>query len=141
MTDNQKIQIARLRTGGAGYGKIAQELGLSPNTVKSYCRRNNISGSSETAKAADAEKTEVCFCENCGKEIRQIFGHKKKRFCCDVCRNKWWNAHLDLVKRKAVYKYNCPACGTEFEVYGNSRRKYCCHECYIKDRFGGGSYE
>lgn len=23
-------------------------------------------------------------------------------------------------------------------LYGNSRRKYCCHACYIQTRFQGG---
>lgn len=64
-------------------------------------------------------------------------GRKRKRFCCDDCRNKWWNAHLELVKRKAVYTYTCPACGKKFTVYGNSHRKFCSLACYIAYRFGG----
>lgn len=116
--------------------KIAAALGLSANTVKSYCRRNNITGGSPAAAAA--ERKDITFCENCGKEVIQVYGHKKKRFCCDKCRNLWWNSHLDLVKRKAIYKYRCPGCGKMFEVYGNAHRKYCSHECYIEDRFGGG---
>ena len=30
----------------------------------------------------------------------------------------------------------CKNCGVMFTVYGNKHRKYCCHECYINDRFG-----
>ena len=51
--------------------------------------------------------------------------------------NKWWNAHLDLVKRKAVYHMKCQNCERDFDVYGNSHRKYCSHRCYIEYRFGG----
>ena len=29
-------------------------------------------------------------------------------------------------------------CGKPFTVYGNSKRKYCSHECYIRNRFKGG---
>ena len=83
------------------------------------------------AKSADS------VCEQCGKPIEQNPGRKRKRFCCDACRNKWWNAHLELVKRKAVYTYTCPTCGKEFTVYGNSHRKFCSHACYIAYRFGG----
>ena len=138
MTDSQKREIANLRANGNGYGKIALALGISQNTVKSYCRRNNIgAGPVSATEAVEPLKKGASFCECCGKEIHQVFGHKIKRFCSDACRNKWWNSHLDLVKRKAVYKYKCPGCGREFEVYGNSRRKYCSHECYIADRFGG----
>lgn len=81
---------------------------------------------------------ETTACENYGREIQQIAKQKKKRFCCDKCRNEWWNSHLDQVKRKAVYDFRCPHCGKEFHIYGDSRRKYCSHECYIADRFKGG---
>ena len=125
MTDKQKIEIEKMRREGLGYKKIAVALDLSENTVKSYCRRL-------PTIAADNEK---CMC--CGKPLSQIPGHKKKKFCSDSCRMKWWNSHLDIVKRKALYTFVCPCCGKEFTVYGNANRKYCCHECYIDDRFGG----
>ena len=48
MIDNQREQIIKLRAAGNGYGKIAQELGISPNTVKSFCRRNAITEASAT---------------------------------------------------------------------------------------------
>lgn len=136
MNAQQKTEIASLRSQGFGYAKIAQALGLSKNTIKSYCRRNNI-GTGAATETAEPLETGTSFCECCGKEIQQVFGHKTKRFCSDACRNKWWNSHLDLVKRKAVYKYKCHGCGRAFEVYGNSHRKYCSHECYINHRFGG----
>lgn len=126
MTDEQKQQIIVLRRDGAGYGRIAAQLQISINTVKSFCRRHSL-----------AANTAGAVCEQCGKPIEQNPGRKRKRFCCDACRNKWWNAHLELVKRKAVYNYTCPACGKEFTVYGNSHRKFCSHACYIAYRFGG----
>jgi DNA invertase Pin-like site-specific DNA recombinase len=46
MTDHQKAQIIKLRAAGNGYGKIARTLGISLNTVKSFCRRNDISRNS-----------------------------------------------------------------------------------------------
>lgn len=126
MTDEQKQQIIALRRDGEGYGRIAAQLQISINTVKSFCRRHSLAASTAGA-----------VCEQCGKPIEQNPGRKRKRFCCDVCRNKWWNAHLELVKRKAVYTYTCPACGKKFTVYGNSHRKFCSHACYIAYRFGG----
>ena len=41
MTDQQKEQIAILRSQGYGYKRIAQIMELSDNTVKSFCKRNN----------------------------------------------------------------------------------------------------
>ncbi|BAK46681.1 hypothetical protein CXIVA_07140 [Clostridium sp. SY8519] len=136
MTENQKSKIRTLRRKGYGYGRIAKELEIPLNTVKSYCRRN-ADEIAEKPKPAVEYTGEVTHCENCGREIRQIAKRKRKRFCCDKCRNAWWNSHLDQVKRKKVYYFVCPTCGKEFHLYGDSRRKYCSHECYIKDRFGG----
>lgn len=42
MTDAQKEQVRYLRCEGLGYGAIATRLGISENTVKSFCRRNNL---------------------------------------------------------------------------------------------------
>ena len=133
MTDHQKAQTIKLRAAGQGYGSIARTLGLSQNTVKSFCRRNNIHESDAVAFTG-----ETAHCENCGREIRQMAKRKRKRFCCDKCRNEWWNKHLDQVKRTAVYEFQCPHCGKAFQIYGDRRRKYCSHECYIAARFQGG---
>lgn len=140
MTDEQKIQIEEMRKYGLGYVRIAQRLGISENTVKSFCRRNNLAGNA-TEQAVAAEQKAHCNsvrpCKNCGAPVLQDPKRKPKLFCCDACRNKWWNSHLYLVKRKAMYEYTCPNCGKKFSAYGNANRKYCCHECYIEDRFGG----
>ncbi|MCD8074180.1 MAG: hypothetical protein LUF27_03930 [Lachnospiraceae bacterium] len=77
-----------------------------------------------------------CLC--CGVPVRQNPGRKEKKFCSDKCRNKWWNAHLDRVDRRAMREVICANCGKTFSVYGSAARKYCCHECYIEHRFGGG---
>ena len=105
-----------------GWGGVWQDCGAAPD----FCRRHSL-----------AAKKTASVCEQCGKPIAQNPGRKRKRFCCDACRNKWWNAHLELVKRKAVYTFTCPACGKKFIVYGNSHRKFCSHACYIAYRFGG----
>lgn len=138
MTENQKNQIIRMRSNGDGYRVISDKLGLSLNTVKSFCRRNNLGGVAKPERKKIEYSDEVAYCQNCGAEIRQIAKQKKKRFCCDKCRNAWWNSHLDLVKRKAMHKQTCPGCGKEFDVYGRTPRKYCSHACYVADRFGGG---
>ena len=50
--------------------------------------------------------------------------------------NKINNINLDKVSRKAIYEFVCPACKKPFTAYGDKNRKYCCHECYVADRFG-----
>jgi len=131
MTEEQKKQIKDLRRKGEGYKKIAQIIGLSENTVKSFCRRSAIARQEMTVPIKHDPT-----CECCGKKMEQIPGRKKRRFCSDACRQKWWNSHLHLVQRKAVYRLKCHHCGRTFEIYGNSRRKYCSHACYIAERFG-----
>ena len=64
MTNEEKRTIADLRTQGLGYTKIAQNLGMSVNTIKSYCRRN-LSG----LNASDDHAKELHFCKNCGYSV------------------------------------------------------------------------
>lgn len=128
MTSEEKDRIANLREKGLGYKAIAAQLGLSANSVKSYCKRNDMAGASD-------KETHTCVC--CGIPVIQHPGRKEKKFCSDRCRMKWWNAHLDQVNRKANYEITCRFCGKQFVSYGNAHRVYCSHECYIEDRFGG----
>lgn len=126
MTGQQKEQIRTLRLQGISYVKISKSLGISDNTVRSFCRRNGLG---ENAK-------NTASCKQCGKLIKIIPKQKPKKFCSDNCRNAWWNGHQECVTRKAVYEYTCACCGKYFTAYGNAHRKYCSHACYIADRFG-----
>lgn len=137
MTDQQKITIDKMRDGGNSYAAIANALGLSRNTVKSYCQRRGIGGMKQGVDMAIEDK----YCPSCGAVLEMIPGRKKKKYCCDACRMKWWNAHKHLVKKKANYEYTCAFCKKPFTAYGNAGRKYCSHGCYIADRFGGGADE
>ena len=126
MTNQQKEQIRTMRLQGAGYIKIGKALGISDNTVRSFCRRNGLG---ENAK-------NTLSCKQCGKLIKIIPKQKPKKFCSDSCRNAWWKDHQECITRKAVYEYTCSCCGKPFTAYGNNHRKYCSHSCYIADRFG-----
>jgi endogenous inhibitor of DNA gyrase (YacG/DUF329 family) len=121
MIDEQKKDIETLRKEGVGYARIASLLNLPPNTVKSFCRRY------------DAQKT---LCRNCGKPLEQTAKRKPKAFCGDWCRQAWWNAHRDQLRKKAARQLRCAHCGKHFEAYGSQNRKYCSHECYVRERFG-----
>jgi len=77
----------------------------------------------------------ITACQNCGAKIVQRPKVKQRRFCCNECRNQWWNQHLDEVKRKTYYEIICRHCGKVTTVYGDNRRKYCSHECYIAHRY------
>lgn len=137
MNDTQKKQVEKFRANGLSYGKISETLGLSINTVKTYCRRHGLGGVVVKTANRDEDKH---FCLCCGAPVMQVLGRKEKKFCSDRCRNKWWNQNLDKVNRKANYEYICPYCKKPFTAYGNKNRKYCSHECYIEDRFRGGMH-
>ena len=63
---------------------------------------------------------------------------RPRRFCSEACRRAYWKMHREEINKsdKAIYTMECPYCGKIFESYGNKRRKYCCHEHYVLDRFG-----
>lgn len=135
MTNQQKEQIATLRSHGFGYATIAKAVNLKKGTVVAYCRKIGLTGT----KAADNRRIDMYtdFCLQCGAFLAQTPGRKRIKFCCDKCRISWWNSHPEKVNRKAVYNFTCANCGKLFTAYGNSGRKYCSHACYIADRFKG----
>lgn len=135
MNEFQKEKIADLRKRGFGYLRIAKMLGLSPNTIKSYCRRNNLFGRMGVS-GVDMPVSQV-FCKRCGSSLSVSPSRKSRKFCSDNCRLAWWKEHPELLNKKAFYQFNCAYCGSRFDSYGNKKRKYCSHPCYIKDRFGG----
>ncbi len=139
MTDTQRLKIKELRLSGYGYKKIAQALSLSVDTVKSYCRKNNLAGVMAATLSPSADKK--TFCKQCGKDLIQKPNQKTILFCRKECRQTWWNTHPEMVNKKAIYSYLCPHCNKTFTAYGNSKRKYCSHSCYIAYRFGGKNHE
>lgn len=77
MLPSQKDALRRMRENGKSYGQIAAALGLSENTVKSYCRRAGL----QTFVARTT-------CPQCGKTLLSE-KHGRRRFCSDACRYAW----------------------------------------------------
>ncbi len=115
MTGDIKNKIYEMKSRGMGYRKIASELDLPLNTIKSFLQR--------------AEKKRAGVCKECGKEITSIPHKKQKLFCSDSCRTQWWTKHRQERTLKATYKYICPVCKKEFIAYGNPNRRYCSRAC------------
>lgn len=127
MEPRVKRKIITLREGGASFGQIAAITGVGRETIKSWCRRNNI-----TPHPRRTPMDGVC--EHCGKAIDQP--RRGQRFCSRACRMSWWHAHPMMLERRAITSHTCAGCGATFEAYGNKHRKYCTHACYIRARFG-----
>lgn len=119
-------EIIALQKQGLGYRKIATVLGLSPNSVKYYCRRNPY--------IPDEAK-----CPQCGKRLVNTPHKREKKFCSDKCRLAWWNSHPELINRKAIYHLTCAHCGKPFDAYGKANKKYCSRACYADARRKGGN--
>ena len=64
MTNEQKQAIASMRDAGVPFSSIAEQLGLSINTIKSFCKRNNILSCKTTNE-------KILFCLHCHKRIEQ----------------------------------------------------------------------
>ena len=101
MTRDQQEEIRRLRASGEGYKRIAAMLGLSVNTVKSFCQRDNVK--KETGRPDDTTAKSCVYtsrknvtgeslCLRCGKPIAQIPGRRERLYCSDACRMGYWRS-------------------------------------------------
>ena len=128
-------QVQELREAGYSYSRIAVVLGVPKNSVKSYCSRFGIRPGS---RDQFADEDGALRCRQCGCEIDREHSSDTKRFCSSECRMRWWNAHRDHATSKVMQMVVCANCNKPFRSYACEHRKYCCHECYITDRFGRG---
>ena len=74
MTADEKNAIIKLRKAGRSLTEIADETGVSRNTVKSFCRRQGLTGDTE-APITDAAQER--FCRFCGKPMAVYPGRKE----------------------------------------------------------------
>ncbi|MEC1722238.1 helix-turn-helix domain-containing protein [Schinkia azotoformans] len=138
MTEAEKQQIYDLRLKGVGYKAIAAVLGKSRDTVRVFCKQHGLDGDAKVVALNVKEQMKNhLLCSSCGKPIKQKKRGRVRKFCSDECRRKWWNENPQARKKRetAIYNYTCPQCGETFSCYGNKRRKFCSHDCYIKSRF------
>lgn len=124
MTAAEKARIHKLRQEGMGYKKIAATLDLSVNSVKTHLRRHPTDGGNTDV---------IDYCERCGKPVTQVPHRKRKRFCSDLCRISWWNAHPDKGGKRTLHAFTCAYCGRSFQS-GAKGRRYCSRTCYAADR-------
>ena len=148
MTNKEKNDILALRKDGYSLPRIAGELNIPFNTVKSFLYRWARSAAKKEPSAvgltsAPAESSPHPAaarvyrpCLRCGKEVEQIPHRKEKKFCSAACRIRWWNENAGQSQGSRIAEKRCACCGKPFRAYGN--RKYCSHACYIAARFGKG---
>ena len=89
MTEEQKIKVQELRAEGLGYQAIANLIGASKDSVRYFCRINDLAGKKSDKKTRVNKKG--VFCLYCNNPIVQTEGKREKHFCSDKCRIAWWN--------------------------------------------------
>lgn len=122
MTKEEKTRISELRNRGCTCKEISQITKISFNTVKSFCYRNPF-------------EQDIVLCRQCGKEVTQTPGARRKIWCSTTCRLTWWNAHPEQVRRKTK-THICPQCGQSFETHVD-KQQYCSRACYSAARCKG----
>lgn len=123
LTEDQKRAICTLRESGKTYDTIAKTLGASPNTVRSFCRRNGVI-------QVKPQKSQPDCCKNCGTPLGQTERARRRTFCSDQCRYDWWNRY----RRSQPYRLVCKQCGKTFISFGNQKKAFCGRDCYNLDR-------
>ena len=96
-------------------------------------RQNNLLEAIPMADLVSSEKEKTC--PECGNIVVQRPHTKPRRFCSTRCRHRWYINHPELMPENSVHHFVCAKCRQPFITYGNKKRKYCSHECYIIDRF------
>ncbi len=82
MERENERKIVEYRKAGLGYKRIAFLLGISKNTVASFCKRNVMDR--DTAGL-------VRYCRRCGKPFVLDRRHINQVFCSHGCKYSWWN--------------------------------------------------
>lgn len=140
LTDEQKKKITELRLQGMGYETIAKQLGddVKKASVRYFCRSRGLVGTPDLiALNFDVHRENPIYCKQCGARLVRNRYSGVKLFCNEKCRREWWKEHPrdNEVTRKKPIRLTCEYCHEKFISYGNPNRKYCSHDCYIKQRF------
>lgn len=121
MTELQKKQIVAMREMKATYATISEALNIPVSTIKTFCRRNSITAEAKKGKPV---------CKNCGAELTNTPGARPRLFCCDHCKQVWWNKHRSERVSTKLVPHTCLTCGKLFMDYAGANRKFCSQACY-----------
>lgn len=126
VSKENKKTIIEMRKANKSYDYIASQLGLTKSAVQNVCRQAGLAG-----KKAKQRKR----CKQCGALLPED-APKRKIFCCQKCREDWWNKHQHLVhKRNPVITY-CKTCGNPIENHKSYQKQYCNSHCFHMGKFG-----
>ena len=120
MTKTQTDLIIKMRRELRTYSEIAIEVGLSVNTIKSFCYRHELHTS--------AIKKDSGKCVNCGKQL-PTKRTRPRMYCSPACRVMYWRKHRDNKSEKLI-ESECAICGKKIYDYASAKRKFCSRKCF-----------
>ena len=89
-------RIAEMRLQNYSYSFIGRALDMSPNTVKSICRRQGFVA--KGPRKTKAEKENAILCKNCHKPLPET-ARKDAVFCSDYCRTAWRRNNRKIIEK------------------------------------------
>lgn len=123
MTEEQKIEVIKLRREGFGYKAVARKLGVTRSSVRSFCNTKRGKEAAITGELGKTPEKKPSLCTWCGKEHYREFGYK---YCSSECK-----ALAKEERRAKKMVAVCPTCGKSF-VKDKNNRIYCQKECRYK---------
>lgn len=101
LNKNQLQTLIILRSENYPYAKIASVLDVKPDTIKSICRRKNITPKNEAPRKNKAEQASLRVCKICGAPLGTDC-KINKQFCSDRCRTIFQNERKRLQRLEAA---------------------------------------
>lgn len=119
MTEAQINKILECKAKGLGYKKTAKEVGVHYTTIQKFLK-----------KYGGGDVLIHSHCLECGKPIVYSRNHRPRKFCCQDCRNAYWNREHGMNTTKASKPFVCERCGKTFLSF-RKHPHFCSRECYL----------
>ena len=124
MTNQEKIRILKLRDIGLSYKEISVELNIPQSTISTFCIKN---------------KSTLGCCALCKNAFINNIRGRRRKYCCDECRRKWWKSHNEYGHPRINLESTCKCCGKTFISHRSRGASFCSRTCYLKFYEDGGA--
>lgn len=139
LTEEQKMEVLKLRDAGIGYLVIANRIGVGRDKVRDYCRTKAARESADrigvsistSERNALVTKAKLYTCKHCQCSFyKRDSDISSATYCSSECQKE----HRNKKRRETREKKEsiCRACGKTFVRTGN--QTYCSKECRYEVR-------
>lgn len=147
--DPQRERVREMRMAGEECKAIAGRMGIPEGQVIVYCIQLGlpVSGPCRTMGLPAEDEAWLKYrrgepegrkCPVCGRVLEQPYRGRRRKFCSQRCKDKFWNdrqkGRQEELGREAV----CENCGKKFIAVNekNGERRFCGRDCYFEFRYG-----